>query len=267
MKYVYLDISKIEGKWAEKAAAALKQAFEIADPGERRKFINGKAAIWSELKPVLDSANNGKCWYSEAREKVSYFEVDHYRPKKIYPWLAFEWKNFRLCGGKPNRKKLDKFPLENEASRASTWAVSCNAERPLLLDPTVLSDPDLLTFSDQGEPVCSKPDDSSAVSRVNSTVPTYGLDSEILCDERRAKWRKCTEKLTKLQAIVEDKRHQENSDAADFSSDLCKDIAELFDDASEFTATAMAAKATIQNGDVLLQLARHKFRLEAKKAA
>lgn len=267
MKYVYIDISKIEKKWVDKAAAALKKAFETVDPDKRKKFIKGRSAVWSELKPVLESVNSGKCWYSEARDKVSYLEVDHYRPKKIYPWLAFEWRNFRLCGGKPNRKKLDKFPLEDEALRVSAWAAPCSSERPLLLDPTVLGDPDLLTFSDQGEPVCARPDDPIAMSRVNFTVPTYGLDSEILCDERRAKWRKCTEKLTKLQAIVEDKRHQDNADAANFSSDLCKEIAELFDEASEFTATAKAAKATIQNGDVLLQLARHQFEHEAKKAA
>lgn len=85
----------------------------------------------------------------------------------------------------------------------------------MLLDPASIADPELLTFSDNGEPACAKPDDPIAVSRVKTTVPIYGLDSDILCEARREKWRGCSSKLKKFQRIVEEKRHQDNDDAAE----------------------------------------------------
>jgi hypothetical protein len=74
--------------------------------------------------------------------------------------LAFDWQNFSLCGGKPNRKKTDEFPLEDEALRASAASPDIGDERPLLLDPIHWGDPDLLTFKADGEPICAIPGSS-----------------------------------------------------------------------------------------------------------
>jgi uncharacterized protein (TIGR02646 family) len=195
--------------------------------------------------------SDGKCWYSEAKDKVSYWEVDHYRPKKLYPWLAFDWANFRLCGGKPNRKKTDEFPLDDESCRASVASPDTRAEIPLLLDPIVWGDPELMTFKADGEPTCAIPADDLAVRRVRETVSTLELGSEILCEERREKWRKCETKLKKLRNLVEGARHRENPDAAAFSRELCHDIAELFDEKAEFTATAKACAAELQANSIV----------------
>lgn len=192
---------------------------------------------------------------SEARDKVSYWQVDHYRPKKIYPWLAFDWRNFRLCGSRPNRRKTDRFPLEDESQRASATSPDLNAERPLLLDPVRWGDPELMTFKADGEPTCAVPADALAVARVRETVSTLELDSAILCEERRAKWRECETKLKKLRELVDKARQRANADAAEFSMDLCRDIAKLFDDKAEFTATANACSAELQAGS-LVDLAR-----------
>jgi hypothetical protein len=81
------------------------------------------------------------------------------------------------------------------------------------------------------------------------------LDSAILCEERREKWRRCETKLKKLQELVERARQRENPDAADFSRELCRDIAELYDGRAEFTATAKACAAELQ-ADQLVELAR-----------
>jgi uncharacterized protein (TIGR02646 family) len=232
-------------------------AYASAKPDEksRQTFISQKSAIWAELKPVLETLSDGKCWYSEAKDKVSYWEVDHYRPKKLYPWLAFDWKNFRLCGGKPNRKKTDEFPLEDESRRACAGALDTSAERPLLLDPVCWGDARLLAFKADGEPTCAVPANELAVRRVRETVSALGLDSPILCDARREKWRSCETKIKRLREIVELNRQRENRDAAVFSRDLCQDIASLFDDCAEFTATAKACAAELE-ADMLVELAR-----------
>lgn len=255
MKYIYLDVSAVDAAWLAKAAAAEGEAAAKGNDEARQKFIAKKSTIWRELKPALESASNGKCWYSEARDKVSYWEVDHYRPKKLYPWLAFDWKNFRLCGGKPNRKKTDEFPLEDESCRASLASPEIGAERPLLLDPIVWGDPELLTFKADGEPTCADPANDVSTRRVRETVSTLELDSAVLCEARREKWRKCEEKLKELRRRVEAARHRHNADAAEFSLSLCRDIADLFDGRSEFTATAKACSVQLE-ADNVVELAR-----------
>jgi len=255
MKYIYFDIASVNAAWLAKADAAKCEAAAKPDDEAQQTFIAGKSAIWRELRPSVEHLSNGKCWYTEARDKVSFWEVDHYRPKKLYPWLAFDWRNFRLCGGKPNRKKTDEFPLQDESSRASAGSPDVSNERPLLLDPVRWGDPDLLTFKADGEPTCAIPADEMTVRRVNETVSALGLDSEILCEERRAKWRTCETKLKKLRELVERARQRENADAAEFSRELCRDIAELYDGHAEFTATANACAAELQ-ADQLVELAR-----------
>ena len=137
MKYIYLDITAVNAAWLAKADAAKAEAAAKPDDKSKQAFIAGKSVIWREFKPALERLSDGKCWYSEARDKVSYWEVDHYRPKKIYPWLAFDWSNFCLCGGKPNRHKTDQFPLEDEASRATVVSPDTSNERPLPLHKRV----------------------------------------------------------------------------------------------------------------------------------
>jgi uncharacterized protein (TIGR02646 family) len=255
MKYIYFDRINISDEWLRKADAAKAEMLAKPDDKSRQAFLARKSAIWGELKPVLESLSDGKCWYSEAKDKVSYWEVDHYRPKKLYPWLAFEWANFRLCGGKPNRRKTDEFPLEDEACRACSASPDSRAERPLLLDPISWGDCDLLTFKADGEPTCAVPASDLAARRVRETVSALGLDSPILCEARREKWRNCEIKLKKFRDIVEANRQRQNMDAAAFSRDLYRDIAALFDDRAEFTATGKACAAELE-ADELVTLAR-----------
>ena len=255
MKYIYIDILKVDPRWQGKANAARDEAAAMPNDQSRQAYIAGKSAIWRELKPVLEAVSNGKCWYSEARDKVSYWEVDHYRPKKSYPWLAFDWRNFRLCGARPNRKKTDEFPLEEEGSRATVAFPDTVREGPILLDPVRWGDPELLTFKADGEPTCANPADDWAVRRVRESVSVLELDSAILCEERRKKWRVCETKLKRLRDLVERASQKENPDAATFSRDLCQEITELFDDRGEFTATAKACAGELQ-ADQLVALAR-----------
>jgi uncharacterized protein (TIGR02646 family) len=255
MRYIYFDRKGISAAWLEKAEAARVEALSRPDDQSQQAYIVTKSAIWRDLKPILERLSAGKCWYSEAKEKVSYWEVDHYRPKKLYPWLAFDWTNLRLCGGKPNRSKTDGFPLADEVSRAHSGSPDTRTERPLLLDPIRWGDSDLLTFKADGEPTCAAPANGFAAVRVRETVSALGLDSPILCDSRREKWRSCETKIKKLRDIVEVNRQRENVDAAAFSRDLCQDIAALFDDRAEFTATAKACAVELEAGE-LVALAR-----------
>ena len=100
--FLWFHVAREQG-----AASCGSQSRGFCEGGRKTQqaFLGTKSAIWTELKPVLASLSDGKCWYTEAKDRVSYWEVDHFRPKKVYPWLAFDWANFRLCGANPIERK------------------------------------------------------------------------------------------------------------------------------------------------------------------
>jgi uncharacterized protein (TIGR02646 family) len=78
-----------------------------------------------------------KCAWCESwvERATSYEEVDHYRPKSLYYWLGYAWDNLIISCKPCNTKKLDQFPIEDEAQRASDHRGDVAQERPLLLNP------------------------------------------------------------------------------------------------------------------------------------
>ncbi len=171
MIYVRQDESKIPKKLLEKA----KKAQEKLDktPAEKRKaLIKKNANIWREFKSYLATMSYGKCWYSEAKDEQSFFDVDHFRPKQAakraqgledegYPWLAFSWENFRYSAGRSNRLSTDEqtqdtvgkgswFPLFDD-SVCANWDKRCEAEENIvLLDPTNQQDVRLIQVDANG---------------------------------------------------------------------------------------------------------------------
>ena len=149
MIYVHRDFSKI----APEKLAALKAVSdaleEIADPVARKQFIQDNQAAWSAVRKELTAMAFGKCWYTEAKEGVSRYQTDHFRPhgraKQApsdatagYCWLAFDIDNFRIVGVLANTQnqeysevtvgKGDWFPLLDPASRA-TFSMSSGRRR------------------------------------------------------------------------------------------------------------------------------------------
>ncbi len=98
MIYVRPDGTKIPKLWLERAERLTAKLDVIADPDERKRFIDDHAECWREIKDKLLEMPHGKCWYSEALGDVSDWHVDHFRPKAEYHWLAFDWRNFRVSG-------------------------------------------------------------------------------------------------------------------------------------------------------------------------
>ena len=64
-----------------------------------------KSGIWKESKKQLLKESNGKCAYCETPTSVVAFgDVEHFRPKSIYWWLAYSYENYlpscTLCNQK-----------------------------------------------------------------------------------------------------------------------------------------------------------------------
>ncbi len=175
--------------WESKAARARQEAG--ADLAEIKK----RSSVWRELKDPLADLSYDKCWYCEIRQERSDNAVDHFRPKSIYPWLAFQKSNLRYSctycnSGRTNPEsgeiegKDDNFPLLDETMRASA-AGQEDQESPMLLDPAKTQDPGFLDFYEDGRPCARHPEHGVRKRRAETSIRTYHLDHPDIVEKRR----------------------------------------------------------------------------------
>ncbi len=109
-----------------RTAAAIPAAFR--GPGRRVKsldLINGKVAgtlafkqsVWKAAKPQLKIESGGKCAYCESpTDTVAHGDVEHFRPKSVYWWLAYCYDNYVYACQICNQVfKSDAFPVHASA--------------------------------------------------------------------------------------------------------------------------------------------------------
>jgi uncharacterized protein (TIGR02646 family) len=184
-----IDPNKIapDPQWNTRAAAA-----ELAVQSGAR--VNAFGDVWRSAKDRLKAVSHRKCWYCEARQERSDNAVDHFRPKSLYPWLAFTLSNFRyvctFCNSiRTNPEtgesagKGDHFPLFNSPRAANSGQL--NAEDIVLLDPCRGGDPGLLDFRVDGAPCPKYPNQTKRATRANQSIRYYHLDHPELIESRR----------------------------------------------------------------------------------
>lgn len=193
-------------KWADWEAESQRLVAELAalqaagKIDERNAMIDAHDAHWGKLKDWLLALSEGKCWFSEARELYSHYDVEHFRPKKEakaldatirdgYWWLAFDYMNFRACGNVGNRKKGGWFPLHTQ-SMCSSYDSRCEeSESPYLLDPIDIDDVGLLAFDEEGKAVAAQNCSDWEKDRVAETVKRLKLNEHVpLAEARRKVW-------------------------------------------------------------------------------
>ena len=208
MIYVKRDPNLIPDKVlkiAERAQAEL----EARAPEDRKAYIEKKGHVWRAFGRHLAKMSYGKCWYSESNDPQSFFDVDHFRPKKAakraqgieddgYPWLAFSWDNFRYAAGRSNRLSTDEvtdevvgkgswFPLLEGSVRAE-WLNRCEAnEAAVLLDPTRRADVDLIDINAEDGRACPSVTciGPAKQERAKRSIEIYGLNLGNLITARK----------------------------------------------------------------------------------
>ncbi|MGX1637073.1 HNH endonuclease [Streptomyces albidoflavus] len=193
-------------QWADRAAKELQKLHEDAKDADKELSFREmwrEDAIRDRLIALMD-----KCWYCETLIDRSPYHVDHYRPKSAvaseakhrgYWWLAYDPANYRLAchhcnsGGarygnqSAGPGKGARFPLLGQ--RASEGA-SLEGELPVLLDPVVAEDADLVGFDRQGyarrRPERPYSDDEVArdLCRVDETIRILALNADRLTERR-----------------------------------------------------------------------------------
>lgn len=191
--------------WLAKSAQLVADLVALDAAGkrdERNALIDANSSHWSVLRDWLLALSAGKCWFSEVRELYSYYDVEHFRPKKKakaldtsvrdgYWWLAFDYMNFRVCGNVGNRKKGSWFPLKN-GSLCSSYAEPCEeSETHYLLDPINNYDVALIAFDEEGKVIPMPCLSDWEQARVNETVKHLKLNEHVpLAEARRKIWQK-----------------------------------------------------------------------------
>lgn len=215
MIFIHIGTYNPPAKWLEKAEELSERLAELqngaAELTEDAKDVLNRKTIWTELKEDLEYLSFGKCWYSEAREKVSYYHVDHFRPKKRsidsngsknngYWWLAYDWKNYRISGSVINNSKRDKFAVYS--NRASNPETPIEDELIYLLDPVNKDDVSLLTFNENGEAMPLNPsEDAWEHKRAKYTIETLDLNIPKLVRARKIKWQDIVKTIKSIQEL------------------------------------------------------------------
>lgn len=194
-------------KWADRATKELAKLHKDAKDADKELSFR---EMWREdaIRDRLIALIGEKCWYCETRFVRSPYHVDHYRPKSVvvgeterrgYWWLAYDPANYRLschhCNSGGARYgnqsagpgKGARFPLLGQ--RASEGG-SLDGELPVLLDPVVAEDAELMGFDRQGharrrpERLYSKDELARDLCRVDETIRMLALNSDLLIESR-----------------------------------------------------------------------------------
>ncbi len=258
-RYINIEDKEPPEVWLRRAEELTQQLMELDFQDERKSLIKANR-IWSdsEFKTWLQSVSHNKCWYSEAKEIYSDYDVDHFRPKfrakqcdggerEGYWWLAFDWKNYRISGTIGNRPhsdendgivgKADYFPLKDGCSPAICGS-DLRDEIIYLLDPTDPDDPPLLTFDETGHSQPAVADeDTFDYKRAKVTIQILHLNYRLLVDERKKIWNKCNMLLSKAQNIMRQSRSATRKAELKF---VFKELREMGCEEAELSSTARA---------------------------
>lgn len=242
----YIDLSLIDEndpelkEWNEKAKRNYEKACSITNHKERNDYIKNNN-IWSEFKPILFKLYGEKCWYSECDLTGSFGDLDHFRPKNSskdinnnsileegYWWLAYDYHNYRLSCEKCNRPygeggKGDYFPLKPGTNPAS---FPNDDDIPLILDPCVLSDTQLIDCDESGAIICLS-EDEYAIKRVDVSKKIYNWNE---FNTARLKMRnQCKMAIEHFESLY----YRKNLETADVSQ-----LVDLIDERTPFSSFA-----------------------------
>lgn len=207
-------------KRIEKVIELLKAEQEIKKGNqEKHKFSSN----WSPCKKQLHLESHQKCAYCEAPTTlVAYGDVEHYRPKSKYWWLAYCYDNYlascTLCNQKYKKAKFEVLndqaeapvvkandsltklkqmakkvtPDPHEEAKGQSWSQyrkMHEKERPLLLNPYLDDPKDYFAWkvSHTQRRVELVPLDSQIelhVKMVDAAKKDYGINRKELCDHR-----------------------------------------------------------------------------------
>lgn len=148
----------------------------------------GHRAVRKKLKEIY----NRKCAYCDSEVGGTlYPHIEHYRPKSIYYWLAYEWDNLLFSCQVCNVSKGKKFPREENIK--VFYDMDLSSEEPLILNPEKDDLREFYEFDINGK-IYAKGDNSKA----KKTIEICKLYRDDLIEDRKDKINDVIQILTLL---------------------------------------------------------------------
>ncbi|QTQ95611.1 hypothetical protein [Pseudomonas aeruginosa] len=260
-------------EWLEEAEALTEQLKGAADDKARIALVWANRKLWRDKRLLkwLTDLHHRKCWYSEARESVSSYHVDHFRPKGRaaqldgvqragYWWLTFDWMNYRLSGQLLNVKKRDLFPVQLPGVANPAIPHTLDIEASLLIDP-LKQEAWLISFErteDEQCLACPCPGvEGDELGRVNITIDVLGLNRlDALNQNRAAIWDQCMAWIQEYRAAHDEAVLHTRNARCLISA---RELASLSSEEAEFSSVAKACIA--KHAPKVLQLQVEDFLL------
>ncbi len=139
MRKLDRNLAKKPDNWSQTARKAVPdhpkfeqratefEALDINDPQRRAGFQTfapevlpkrGFKSSWGRHKEEIAKISHGKCSYCECRLNADcVMQVEHFKPKALFPLSAYDWDNYLLACGGCNMPKSDNWPTEGEYVR------------------------------------------------------------------------------------------------------------------------------------------------------
>jgi hypothetical protein len=265
-------LRKLPPEWLEQSTELLNQLINAPDEDARKALIKDNSTHWNEIRHALWEVGGEKCWYSEMVVPFKSTVIEHFRPKNRiagethqgYWWLSFDWRNFRISSHLANirvKEVLDGktkgkgtyFPLIGGAriyayNPTVQDMMSIKGEKPLLLDPFVRKDVELLTFNHDGVPVpniakCKNADDRK---RVIDSIELYCLNEGTLNAERAELWSVVINLGTRIEELmqIEDERALTLAEELECETKM-EDLVKIIAHHAKFSSAAIAAMRSL----------------------
>jgi len=165
-----------------------QRRIEIINDGSYNEDYNDRYKL-DDIRLALIAVYKHKCAFCE--QKVEQYHVEHYRPKKIYYWLAFSWDNLIMACPNCNGPKGTNFDLGTGRTRiifnntvANLKLINSSSarydviEEPKMVNPEVTNPKGLIRFQMSG---IIESDDE----RFKYTIEKCKIDRTYLNDDRR----------------------------------------------------------------------------------
>lgn len=178
--------------------------------------------VWSkELKETLWKKQGMRCCICEVDFLLTHStDIEHYRPKNEYWWLAYDYNNYYLACSECNRKyKETQFPLFDESTRVNYLSrKNIKQELPLLINPFFDEPLDYFkihfrTASNSKKNIIvlmpkEKASNSYNYLKAKTSIDTYNLDLSEYFFTRHEIFRKFFNKLIKVAVHREVLKHR-----------------------------------------------------------
>ncbi len=167
------------------------EKFEIARNSNLKyeNLKNRKDNSWSEFKDDFIKFTGGRCSICENTVN-KYDDIEHFRPKNYYWWLAYDYKNYTIYCDLCNRtyKKIE-FPLFTDFKISFENRDKIEQEKPLIYnpttdDPTELFELEFTKFASWGYKLKIKAssfltENNYLYKKADKTINLFNLNGEI----------------------------------------------------------------------------------------